>query len=76
MPLVHATPEACWEAFWRAVGNGPFGFGWSLSLASITRKTGKGLPRYHDADASVLFFLSDAGSRDLLSMQKLRDRCS
>src|SRR5215813_859068 len=29
-------------------GNGPFGFGWELSLPSITRKTDKGLPRYHD----------------------------
>src|SRR5262245_16480041 len=27
-------------------GNGSFGFGWSLSLPSITRKTDKGLPRY------------------------------
>jgi hypothetical protein len=25
-------------------GNGPFGFGWSLSLPAITRKTDKGLP--------------------------------
>src|SRR5262245_45170272 len=24
-------------------GNGPFGFGWSLSIPSITRKTDKGL---------------------------------
>ena len=30
-------------------GNGPFGFGWNLSLPSITRKTDKGLPRYDDA---------------------------
>src|SRR5437867_1444610 len=30
-------------------GNGPFGFGWSLSLPAITRKTDKGLPRYQDA---------------------------
>jgi RHS repeat-associated protein len=30
-------------------GNGPFGFGWSLSLPSITRKTDKGLPKYQDA---------------------------
>jgi Salmonella virulence plasmid 65kDa B protein len=30
-------------------GNGPFGFGWSLSLPSFTRKTDKGLPRYEDA---------------------------
>ena len=25
-------------------GNGPFGFGWSLSVPAITRKTDKGLP--------------------------------
>src|SRR3974377_2300063 len=31
-------------------GNGPFGFGWSLALPAITRKTDKGLPRYLDAD--------------------------
>src|SRR5215203_469527 len=30
------------------LGNGPFGFGWSLSLPSITRKTDKGLPTYDD----------------------------
>ena len=30
-------------------GNGPFGFGWSLSLPAITRKTDKGLPQYRDA---------------------------
>ena len=45
-------------------GNGPFGFGWSLSLPSITRKTDKGLPRYEDmADADV-FILS--GAEDLV----------
>src|SRR5438309_2427811 len=33
-------------------GNGPFGFGWTLSLPSITRKTEKGLPRYFDAQDS------------------------
>lgn len=27
-------------------GNGIFGFGWTLSLPSISRKTDKGLPRY------------------------------
>ena len=31
-------------------GNGAFGFGWSLSLPAITRKTDKGLPRYRDAE--------------------------
>lgn len=39
-------------------GNGSFGFGWSLSLPSITRKTDKGLPRYQDAVDSDVFILS------------------
>jgi len=46
-------------------GNGPFGFGWSLSLPSITRKTDKGLPRYLDGQAQALdsdvFILSGGG---------------
>src|SRR6476661_1967727 len=41
-------------------GNGPFGFGWSLGLPSITRKTDKGLPRYHDGDESDVFLMSGA----------------
>src|SRR5262249_2417160 len=41
-------------------GNSPFGFGWSLSLPSITRKTNKGLPKYEDADESDDFILSGA----------------
>jgi RHS repeat-associated protein len=45
-------------------GNGPFGFGWSLSLPSITRKTDKGLPRYDDAADSDVFILS--GAEDLV----------
>jgi YD repeat-containing protein len=45
-------------------GNGPFGFGWSLSLPSITRKTDKGLPRYQDAGESDMFILS--GAEDLV----------
>jgi RHS repeat-associated protein len=45
-------------------GNGPFGFGWSLSLPSITRKSDKGLPRYQEADESDVFILS--GSEDLV----------
>jgi RHS repeat-associated protein len=58
-------------------GNGPFGFGWSLSLPSITRKTDKGLPRYLDwssepQDADV-FLLS--GSEDLVPvLQKKQGR--
>lgn len=45
-------------------GNGPFGFGWQLSLPQISRKTDKGLPRYHDADESDVFILS--GAEDLV----------
>ncbi|MBK7236311.1 MAG: hypothetical protein IPI02_12030 [Sterolibacteriaceae bacterium] len=45
-------------------GNSPFGFGWSLSLPSITRKTDKGLPQYLDADDSDVFVLS--GAEDLV----------
>jgi len=41
-------------------GNGPFGFGWRLSVPSITRKTDKGLPLYFDAEESDVFILSDA----------------
>lgn len=46
------------------VGNTPFGFGWSLSLPSITRKTDKGLPQYLDAVDSDVFILS--GAEDLV----------
>lgn len=45
-------------------GNGPFGFGWNLSLPSITRKTDKGLPQYFDAQESDVFILS--GAEDLV----------
>jgi PAS domain S-box-containing protein len=45
-------------------GNGPFGFGWSLSLPTITRKTDKGLPQYFDAEESDVFLLS--GAEDLV----------
>jgi RHS repeat-associated protein len=44
-------------------GNGPFGFGWSLSIPAITRKTDKVLPRYFDAEESDVFILS--GAEDL-----------
>jgi len=47
-------------------GNGPFGFGWSLSLPSITRKMDKGLPRYDDVSESDVFILS--GSEDLVPL--------
>ncbi len=45
-------------------GNGPFGFGWSLSIPSITRKTDKGLPRYLDSEESDVYILS--GAEDLV----------
>jgi RHS repeat-associated protein len=45
-------------------GNGPFGFGWKLSVAAITRKTDKGLPQYRDGDESDVFIL--AGAEDLV----------
>lgn len=45
-------------------GNGPFGFGWTLSLPNITRKTAKGLPKYRDAEESDVFILS--GAEDLV----------
>lgn len=41
-------------------GNGPFGFGWSISLPSITRKTDKGLPQYFDSIDSDTFILSSS----------------
>lgn len=45
-------------------GNGPFGFGWKLSLPSITRKTDRGLPQYMDAQDTDVFLLS--GAEDLV----------
>jgi RHS repeat-associated protein len=45
-------------------GNGPFGFGWSLGVPAITRKTDKGLPRYHDGEDSDTFLIS--GAEDLV----------
>ena len=45
-------------------GNSSFGFGWSLALPEITRKTDKGLPRYNDDEESDVFILS--GAEDLM----------
>src|SRR5699024_8933166 len=50
-------------------GNGPFGFGWSLSLPSISRKTDNGLPRYQDGEESDVFILS--GAEDLVPVLNL-----
>jgi RHS repeat-associated protein len=49
-----------------AAGNGPFGLGWGLGVAAITRKTSKGLPRYEDAVDSDVFILS--GAEDLVPL--------
>ena len=49
-------------------GNGAFGFGWSLSLPSIARKTDKGLPQYLDSQESDVFVLS--GSEDLVPIYR------
>jgi hypothetical protein len=47
-----------------ASGNGPFGFGWNLSIPAITRKTEKGLPLYRDSEESDVYLLS--GAEDLV----------
>ena len=41
-------------------GNDIFGLGWTLGLASIKRKTDKGLPQYLDSIDSDTFLFSDA----------------
>ena len=45
-------------------GNGPFGLGWSLGLAKISRRTEKRLPKYTDEDIFVL-----SGVEDLVPVQ-------
>jgi RHS repeat-associated protein len=50
-----------------ATGNGAFGFGWSLALPAISRKTDKGLPQYRDAEESDVFILS--AGEDLVPLQ-------
>jgi len=40
--------------------NGLFGFGWQLSVPSITRKTSRGIPRYCDSEACDIFLISGA----------------
>src|SRR5206468_8416030 len=55
--------SVCYDS---GAGNGPFGFGWNLSLPSITRKTDKGLPRYRDLEEPDVFILS--GAEDLVPL--------
>lgn len=47
-------------------GNSAFGLGFSVGLPSITRKTDKGLPQYHDNDESDVFVMS--GAEDLVRL--------
>jgi hypothetical protein len=56
-------------AYDSGAGNGPFGFGWRLSLPAITRKADKGLPRYRDAEESDVYLLS--GTEDLVPLLEL-----
>lgn len=58
-------------AYDSGAGNGPFGFGWNLSLPTITRKTDKGLPQYLDAEESDTFVLS--GAEDLVPVLQPED---
>jgi RHS repeat-associated protein len=52
-------------------GNGPFGLGWKMALPAVTRKTDKGLPRYHDDPDLDTFILS--GAEDLVPVREERD---
>jgi RHS repeat-associated protein len=49
-------------------GNGPFGFGWTLALPAITRRTDRGIPRYDDTDVFLL-----SGAEDLVPALRLDD---
>jgi RHS repeat-associated protein len=53
-------------------GNGPFGFGWALSIPAITRKTEKGLPQYRDVEESDVYMLP--GAEDLVPVLGLDER--
>jgi hypothetical protein len=53
-------------------GNGPFGLGWDVSLATITRKTALGIPKYQDGDDSDVFMIS--GAEDLVPVFKRDER--
>ena len=53
-----------------ASGNGPLGFGWSLAIPSIARKTDKGLPKYLDEDDSDVFIFWVSGAEDLVPVHR------
>jgi RHS repeat-associated protein len=45
-------------------GNGVFGFGWTLSLPAVTRKTDKGVPRYRDTAVPGARLPASSGPED------------
>ncbi len=53
-------------------GNGSFGFGWSQSSPNITRKTAKGMPRYHDRSNDDSRY-REAGERDVFLLSGAED---
>jgi RHS repeat-associated protein len=53
-------------------GNSVFGYGWSLSIPCITRKTDKGLPQYRDFEESDEFILS--GAEDLVPVTTISNQ--
>ncbi|SDZ23692.1 RHS repeat-associated core domain-containing protein [Amycolatopsis xylanica] len=59
-----ATPQLT-LAYDSGAGNGPFGLGWSLDVASVSRRTDKGLPRYLDDGAEADVFQL-TGAEDLV----------
>ncbi len=67
IPLSHArmTPQLH-LSYDTGAGNGIFGFGWTVDLPSVRRKTDKGLPRYDDIGESDVFILS--GAEDLVPL--------
>jgi|GEM_PF-2619954 len=52
-------------------GNGAFGFGWSLSVPQISRKTEKGLPQYDDAFDSVMSRALLKSARQALQIEEV-----
>ena len=51
-------------AYDSGAGNGPFGFGWSMRVPAIVRRTDRGIPEYRDAEESDTFQM--AGVEDLV----------
>ncbi len=53
-------------AYDSGAGNGVFGVGWKLNVASITRKTDKGIPQYQEGSPSDSFMFS--GGEELVPL--------